>query len=305
MKDLLRKKGYTIRDSSINSSTPNNAQSPEYIKSEILAPRITQAGTFLVLISRGTKQSEWVDWEIEYAARLGKRIVGVWEHGASEADVPEPLTKYALRRRQLEHRSDHGCHGRPHNWEKAMDRRPSPSRCHVTDARPTQAMRVFSYVVARDFGFAPNPFFGFCTLATCKPRIRSAARVGDWVVGTGSARHGYAGRAVFLMKIAERIGYDDYWSALRFWIKRPVLTGSIKQAFGDNIYHRNSPGDPWQQENSHHSLSDGSPNPGNVAHDTAYPWVLLANDFSYFGRRRSQFPIVSDSSATRSLRTRV
>lgn len=37
--------------------------------------------------------------------------------------------------------------------------------------------------VARDYGFAPNPFFGVCTLATCKPRIRSVAQIGDWVVG--------------------------------------------------------------------------------------------------------------------------
>jgi hypothetical protein len=42
--------------------------------------------------------------------------------------------------------------------------------------------------VARDYGFAPNPFFGVCTLATCKPKIRKAAAIGDWVVGTGSSR---------------------------------------------------------------------------------------------------------------------
>ena len=47
-------------------------------------------------------------------------------------------------------------------------------------------MRLHSYVVARDYGFAPNPFFGVCTLATCKPKIRSAAKLGDWVMGTGS-----------------------------------------------------------------------------------------------------------------------
>lgn len=28
-------------------------------------------------------------------------------------------------------------------------------------------MRCFSYIVARDYGFAPNPFHGFCTLANC------------------------------------------------------------------------------------------------------------------------------------------
>lgn len=40
-------------------------------------------------------------------------------------------------------------------------------------------MKLFSYVVAREYGFAPNPFFGWCTLATCKPKIRVTAEVGD------------------------------------------------------------------------------------------------------------------------------
>lgn len=48
-------------------------------------------------------------------------------------------------------------------------------------------MRLFSYVVRFDSGFAPNPFYGYCTLATCKPPIRRTALVGDWIIGTGSA----------------------------------------------------------------------------------------------------------------------
>ena len=48
--------------------------------------------------------------------------------------------------------------------------------------------RVYMYVVDRDFGFAPNPFHGVCTLATCKPAIRKGARVGDWVIGMGGSR---------------------------------------------------------------------------------------------------------------------
>lgn len=42
--------------------------------------------------------------------------------------------------------------------------------------------RIYSYVVRYDSGFAPNPFYGYCTLATCKPDIRRAAEVGDWLV---------------------------------------------------------------------------------------------------------------------------
>jgi hypothetical protein len=95
MKGLLGKSGFQVRDSSINSSNPNDAQSPEYIRSQILAPRIQWAGTMVVLISPGTHESEWVNWEIDYANKLDKRIVGVWAHGAKDCDVPESLDRYA------------------------------------------------------------------------------------------------------------------------------------------------------------------------------------------------------------------
>jgi MTH538 TIR-like domain (DUF1863) len=94
-KDILANNGMTIRDGSINSDKPNEAKSPDYIKSQILAPRIKWAGTFMVYITPKTKDSEWVDWEIEYAEKLGKRIVGVWAHGHNECEVPEALKKYA------------------------------------------------------------------------------------------------------------------------------------------------------------------------------------------------------------------
>ena len=95
MKRLLEVNGFNVRDSSINSAKPNDAHDPDYIKSEILAPRIRWAGTFVVLISPQTRESEWVDWEIEYAHKQGKRIVGVWASGAADSDVPEPLELYA------------------------------------------------------------------------------------------------------------------------------------------------------------------------------------------------------------------
>jgi len=47
-------------------------------------------------------------------------------------------------------------------------------------------MKLHTYVVRYDSGFAPNPFYGYCTLATCKPPIRKSAAVEDWIVGCGS-----------------------------------------------------------------------------------------------------------------------
>lgn len=94
LKDLLAKNGMDIRDSSINSSNPNNAKSEDYIKSQILAPQIKWAGTLVVYVSPDTKDSKWVNWEIEYAAQQGKHIVGVWEPGARECELPEALVEY-------------------------------------------------------------------------------------------------------------------------------------------------------------------------------------------------------------------
>lgn len=95
MKTLLTSRGFDIKDSSITSARPNQARDPDYIKSQILAPAINWASTVVVLISPDTRNHEWVTWEIEYANKMGKRIVGVWTHGAAECDIPEALEKYA------------------------------------------------------------------------------------------------------------------------------------------------------------------------------------------------------------------
>lgn len=150
-------------------------------------------------------------------------------------------------------------------------------------------MTLYSYVVARDFGFAPNPFFGVCTLATCKPKIRAAADVGDWVVGTGSKGYGLGGRLVFAMRVAQTLTYDQYWRDERFRVKKPNLRGSWKQAFGDNIYHKARYGH-WIQANSHHSHPDGTPNPNNIEHDTQAPRVLIGEPFAYWGRSGPKIP---------------
>ncbi len=149
-------------------------------------------------------------------------------------------------------------------------------------------MSLYTYVVARDFGFAPNPFQGYCTLCTCKPILRRVANVGDWVVGTGSAARKHAGRLVFAMEVAETMTFNDYWNDRRFQRKKPNLRGSKKQAFGDNIYHRDADG--WHQQDSHHSLEDGTPNIANIRNDTQTDRVLIATNFVYWGGAGPEIP---------------
>jgi hypothetical protein len=109
-------------------------------------------------------------------------------------------------------------------------------------------MRVYSYVVRYDVGFAPNPFYGICTLATCKPGIRETAALDDLIVGTGSAATKRAGYLVYIMRVTEVTEFDTYWADPKFFRKKPMMQGSKKQAFGDNIYHRRSGSGPWLQE---------------------------------------------------------
>jgi len=149
---------------------------------------------------------------------------------------------------------------------------------------------VYMYVVDRDVGFAPNPFHGYCTLATCKPGIRSTAQVGDWVVGMGGKNLGATGRCVFAMKVTDKIDFQEYWINRRYITKRPVRNGSNLRLVGDNIYHRESGSSEWQQADSHHSKQDGAPNPVNVRNDTKSDKVLISEHFLYFGEEAPTVP---------------
>lgn len=150
-------------------------------------------------------------------------------------------------------------------------------------------MRLYSYIVARDFGFAPNPFHGFCTLATCKPKIRAGASVGDWIIGTGAKTdYNFAGRLIYAMQVCEVLDFDGYWNDPRFLRKRPNLKGSLKVMYGDNIYHRD--GKKWIQADSHHSLENGLPNESNIKTDTSVDRVLIATKFIYWGIAAPMIP---------------
>ena len=93
LKSLLEKRGYTLKNSSIDSTKPNQASNPDYIR-QLLRDRISWAGTFVVLIGPRTHTREWVNWEIEQAAKQGKNIVGIFTNGASNSDVPESFERF-------------------------------------------------------------------------------------------------------------------------------------------------------------------------------------------------------------------
>jgi hypothetical protein len=93
LKNLISRAGMDVRDASITDERPNLARNEQYIKYQILAPKIDWAGTLVVLISHETAFSDYVNWEIKYAVGRGKRVVGVFVQGATDADIPEELGK--------------------------------------------------------------------------------------------------------------------------------------------------------------------------------------------------------------------
>ena len=97
-----------------------------------------------------------------------------------------------------------------------------------------------------DTGFAPNPFWGFLTIATCKPCIRLAKEPGDWIAGFTSKT--LCGdpvgneKLVFLMEVSDKVPFREYFTSRQYSRKIPEMTASqcIFRS-GDNIYRPVTP----------------------------------------------------------------
>ena len=63
---------------------------------------------------------------------------------------------------------------------------------------------LYTYIMRHDSGLAPNPFWGWCTLAVCTPNHQgSRVQPGDWIAGFQDKAHGY--KFVYAMEVSERI----------------------------------------------------------------------------------------------------
>ncbi len=93
--ELLEENDFQILNLSNRSENPNNALPEEDIETEGVGQIIEQCSIVVVYISPETKDSEAVDWEIEYAHRNSKRIVSVWEYEGSGCELPAALNAYS------------------------------------------------------------------------------------------------------------------------------------------------------------------------------------------------------------------
>lgn len=143
-------------------------------------------------------------------------------------------------------------------------------------------MRLCSYVVVHDTGFAPNPFGEHCTLAACTPnRVGLTLKPGDWLVGHTTKATG--NRLLYAMRVSEVLDFDDYFHDVRFQSKKPKRGGTWQERRGDNIYYRELGG--WAQaftyaHRERHFLEK----------DTRHPRVFVSDHFFYFGENAVAFP---------------
>lgn len=157
-------------------------------------------------------------------------------------------------------------------------------------------MDTFTYRLNHDLGFAPNPFFGWCTLACCMTRIRKIARIGDVIVGiAGSDKRKGLGRIhpqlIYWMIVEESLTFDEYWQDPRFVNKLPKIPGPKIREVGDRTYRQDQNTRQWKFEVSMHYIA-GTPQPngGHVTKDTKVNRILLGRRFTYWGKSGPKLP---------------
>ncbi|TLD71684.1 TIR domain-containing protein [Phragmitibacter flavus] len=100
MTKLLEKHGSDTRNSSIRAKPANQERLDRgLVKAatiqRLLRMKMSWAGAVVVIIGKETHLRPWVNWEIQEAERQGKRIVGVWEEGGKDYQLPTNLDAYA------------------------------------------------------------------------------------------------------------------------------------------------------------------------------------------------------------------
>jgi hypothetical protein len=147
--------------------------------------------------------------------------------------------------------------------------------------------KLFSYVVRWDDGAAPNPFWDVCTLVICKPKVRLAANVDDWILGTGgknSPMGDTRGQVVYAMRVTKKVTMRDYdrLCSVELPNKIPVWTSSeLTQRFGDCVYDFTI-----EPPNIRRSCHDET----NRGTDLGGKYALLSTEFYYFGKGAPSLP---------------
>ena len=145
--------------------------------------------------------------------------------------------------------------------------------------------RLFTYRIVDDAGHAPNPFWDVCTLTICKPLIRSAAQVGDWVAGiTAACWPEGSGLLVYAMRVTAKMtmSEDDDWTRRELPEKIPARSRDWRRRAGDAIYDFDDD-PPTVHKDAFHTVA-------NRKTDLGDRYALLSEHFYYFGGTPLELP---------------
>ena len=157
-----------------------------------------------------------------------------------------------------------------------------PKKLRILDCLD-MTRKLYTYIVRKDTGLAPNPFWDVCTLAVCTPNHQgSRVRCGDWIAGFLTKACDY--RFLYAMEVEEMLGLDEYYRDSRFESKKPNLRGSWKERCGDNFYSRGNDG-TWVQHRNRFHLSEDQ-----KRKDTKYARAFVGHRFWYLGKSAAKMP---------------
>ena len=156
-------------------------------------------------------------------------------------------------------------------------------------AAPRQALTatdftcLFTYKVANDAGTAPNPYFGVCTLALGKARIRQHAEPGDLVVGFGCrspADPDEEFRVIYAMQVEEVLTWPSYITRCRLGLRGKIPEASSPERYAGDCIYRLEGGQVAREPLPSGSGHDSSSYQNDVE---AGKNVLTARRYWYFG----------------------
>jgi len=153
------------------------------------------------------------------------------------------------------------------------------------------APKLYSYIVKYDTGLAPNPFLGYCTLALCTPNHMgiSPEPGNSWIAGFSQKEYG--NKLIYLMRVDEVMGFNQYYKDPRFEKKKPKVHGKWQEKVGDNMYYKNNL-NKWEQHKTKYHRSEAEIEKDLRLKDRKHrsPMVFISEHYFYFGEKAIDLP---------------
>ena len=180
------------------------------------------------------------------------------------------------------------------------------------------------YKITHDSGFAPNPFWGYLTLAACTPNhMRANLQKGDWIIGIESKILASERKKanlnpdidqslIYIAKVDEVLTLDEYFRDPRFEKKKFRRSRNYKERRGDNVYYIEDGKQKWLRGHDHepdelYNLPDdevffyvedleklwkdkeAQKKYGAILQDIRGNKVFISKEFLYFGDKGIEF----------------